>query len=434
MERPRRSAATTQLQPATPPATPPKAQPKVLTKGKSKEEKAEAKKGTGLVDLGDAVKAMQKECDRPLFEAPQRRYIPTRHAQLGTLLGGEEHPGVPSSIYIEIKGNEHSGKTSVCFAMADAVINQPAGVCEMQVPGGVQEVPVPRKVLYLDFEQALDATYMKRCIRNSVFAETDEETGRVTNAKDANIYIHQPDTLEAGVDVAINLIPTGQFGLVVMDSVAAMLAEAEQDKAMGENTMGEQARAMGKMFRKTLHMLRRYGVTIVLVNQWRNKIGVSYGDPRVSPGGVASAYYDSIVLDVSGPKVSAWFPGAGKEVNVKSTKNKITGTKATAHYHLSNANGGISAEVELIETLLGCGFLDNAQQGRKATLTFPGDRPREWPNRYALYCDLLKPEVFAVFAAAARKHAPKMYGAIDVTTNSEKVAMQGNGGVALPTV
>jgi len=286
--------------------------------------------------------------------ASTRRSIPMRHRELGILLAGEQNPGLPTGGFIEVKGENHSGKTTLAFACADAVINQPPGTKHrISTDEGIEVINAPRRVLYMDFEHALDIGYATSAIRNSVVAQTNDK-GKLLNGRDANLFIHQPDTLEEGGDLTLHMIASGEFGLVVMDSVAAMLGQEEADKSMSENTMGLQSKAIGKFLRKSAHMVRKYGVTVILVNQWRDKIGKSFGDPRTSPGGKATAYYDSIVLDVMGSHTTPWFEH-GKVCKIKSMKNKITGIKvAVAEGHIGRGVG-ISAEVELTQRCLAAG-------------------------------------------------------------------------------
>lgn len=303
--------------------------------------------------LGPALTAIRKHFgERPIFAPSGRRYIPTRHRALGLLLGGASHPGIPTGTVIETVGQAGSGKTSLTMALADAVINQPEDA-EHQVwmpdSGKVETVPAPRRVLVLDFEQTFDIDYMRRAVRNTSLAEVDSK-GRVVNAKTANVFVHTPDTLEEGIEIGIQLIASGELGLIVLDSVAAMLSEDERAARMGQNTMGLTARAMGKMFRKTVHLLRRYGTVMAIINQWRDKIGVSFGDPRTTPGGKAAEFFDSIRLDVTGPHKTPWF-NPGKVVRVKAMKNKVTGRKGDqCEYHLGGGLG-LCAELELVEAL-----------------------------------------------------------------------------------
>lgn len=356
------------------------------TKDKEKPKAAEMyPRGTS-----NALAALKKFAKgKPLFVAPSRRYIPMRHRALGRLFSGPDHPGLPTGCYIEVLGQMHSGKTTLAYACADAVINQPEGTHRVfnAENGTVEEIPVPRKVLFLDYEQAIDADYMRGAARGVVLAETDEQSGRVVNERDANVYVHQPDTLEEGAEVLMYLVGSGEFGLIVVDSVPAMLPEEERLKRMDENTMALLARQMGKLFRKSAHLVRRYGVTVVMVNQWRDKPGPSYGDPRTSPGGKAAGYWDAIKVDVSGPHQTPWFP-VGKTANIKTMKNKIVGEiKQVAEYALGKGVG-LSAEAELLEAALSVGIceLKGRLPNAKVRLLPSGKTERKlYPSTVAFY-------------------------------------------------
>lgn len=341
-------------------------------KPKSKYDKPKKVSAAPVRGLSQALEVLRKQNpDRILFVPPVPRTIPMRHAALGQLLAGSITPGFPCGKYIEVLGEAHSGKTTLAFAFADAIINQPEGSRHpIRLDSGeVVEIDAPRRVLYLDFEHAVDLRYLQGAARNVVLAESDSK-GNVRNAKTANLWLHQPDTLEEGAEIAVQLIGSGEFGMVVIDSIPAMLPQEEKDKAMGEKTMGTHAAAMGKFFRRTTGLTARYNVSVVMINQWRDKIGVVFGDPRRSPGGKAMNYYDSIKLDVSGPKGSPWFPEGGKIANIKAMKNKVTGRLGVCSYHVG-AGWGISPEVELTIGLEAAGIIKTPGPGRPVTI-FPG--------------------------------------------------------------
>lgn len=332
---------------------------------------------------------------RPLFTPPLRRTIPMRHRALGELLGGEQRPGLPTGCFVEVLGSPGSGKTTLTFALIDAVINQPEGTRHnILTDNGVESVPAPRKVYVADFEQTLDLDYLRRAARNVVLAETDAN-GKLLNARDANVYVHQPETLEEGVEIMLSLIASGEFGLCVLDSIAAMQANAERDRSMDKNTVGELARGLGKMFRKSVYLTRNFGCTVVMVNQWRQKVGVVFGDPRHSPGGNAPEYYDAIKLDLSGTHRTPYFED-GKVCRVKAMKNKVTGLRREVTYHIGHGVG-LSAEVELIERAASVGLVETSGLGRPAYIIGPrGKRVRSWPTLAGMIASLgERPSLFA---------------------------------------
>lgn len=334
--------------------------------------------------LGAALTALRKQYGKkPLFVPATRRYIPMRHRALGELLSGPVHPGLPTGVYIELLGMQHSGKTTTTFAMIDAVLNQPADAKhDVLTDEGVVRLPAPRKVAYMAFEP-VDADYLRASVRGVELAVADE-TGRVLNAKTANVFVHEPDTLEEGAEIFLRLIESGEIGLGIIDSVPAMLPEEERQKRMDESTMALLARQLGKFFRKSAHIIRKFNTTVVLVNQWRDKPGVSFGDPRVAPGGKAAGYFEAIRLDVSGSHRTPWFE-YGKIANIKTSKNKVTGIqKATASYHLERGHG-LSAEVELTEALVRAAVAEVSPQGRVKVSYSVGGKPKQaaYPNRAA---------------------------------------------------
>lgn len=355
--------------------------------------------------LAEVLKSLRKQLNKPLFVPPTRRIIPMRHRSLGAMISGEATPGLPSGAYIEILGQAHSGKTSLTFAFMDAIINQAEGATHpVLTPDGIVQRPVPRKVLFIDSEQAVDIAYLSRAVTNARILEVDS-TGKMVNADDANVWVHQPDTLEEAGDMLIQLVATGEFGLVVVDSVAAMLPEHERAKSMSERTVGELARAMSKFFRVTAPIVRKYGLVVALVNQWRDKIGVAFGDPRTAPGGKASTFYDSIKLDVSGPHRSSFFT-SGKVVRVKAMKNKITGHKTSCEYELETG-WGISAEVEALRVAGLAGVVKFSGMGR-AVYAKATSGKKEWVRKWATFEDYMnaarsRPEIVARLWRAAER-------------------------------
>lgn len=344
--------------------------------------------------IAEAIAACRDQFGKkPLFVPSNRRYIPMRHPGLARLLGGQRHPGLPTGTYLEVLGQEHSGKTTLAFALIDATINQPDGEHMIHTEKGVERVPVPRKVLYMDFEQTLDTDYLRNAVPGAVMLQVDERTGKPLNLDEANVLIHQPDTLDEGCDIMLAMIESGEVGLIVLDSVAAMLTEEERAKRMGENTVGVHARQMGKFFRKSAHVIRRYGVTVCAINQWRDKIGVSFGDPRTAPGGKSGPYWHSIRLDVSGPKKTEWFPGEGKVCNIKAIKNKVSGVRGTATYHLRNG-WGLSAEVELFQMGVAAGVVKESG-GRTVQVPRKGNDALKYRDKHSFVVALRKsPKLF----------------------------------------
>lgn len=357
---------------------------------------------------------------RPLFTTPVRRFIPMKQRALGALLSGEETPGLPSGCFIEVLGREHSGKTTLAFAFVEAVVSQPSSATRKVLSdSGFEEQPAPRRVLYVDSEQSLDTAYLLAACPSAVLAVSDN-SGRVTNAASANVYVFQPDSLEDGGDVMVEMIRSGAVDLVVLDSVAAMTPSEETEKTMGQSTVGALARSMSKFFRVTAPVVRKFGVTVVLINQWRNKIGVSFGDPRTAPGGLASSYWDAIKLDVFGPSSSPYFPGNGKVARIKSLKNKVTGRLGLVEYHLERGRG-LSYELELLLAGVQAGVITNRGVGSPVVVLPRRDGKvlkcfRKFPNVPA-WCEGLRAD-------------PSLYSRVWEACGAAGVALPsgGNGG------
>lgn len=331
---------------------------------------------------------------------------------LARMLGGVRRPGLPTGRFIEVIGREGAGKTTLTNALINAVVNRPAGLHKVLCNDGkLREFPLPRKAAVLDFEQTYDVPYAKAAIRGAEFLEVDRTTGELLNLDTANVLLHQPQVLEEGVDLAIDLIESGEIGILVVDSVPAMLPLEEREKAMGDSTMGVLARAMGKMFRKTVSTVNRHGVVVVLVNQWRNKIGIKFGDPRSAPGGEAAKYFDSIRLDLSGANFDPWFPDGGKVCTIKATKNKVTGLRGECTYHLGTGVG-LSAEAELTDALIAIDVVTSPGANAKVSITLNGKKV-VFPNRAAWLASLKDPARFeqltriAVDRGAPFADAPK---------------------------
>ena len=196
--------------------------------------------------------------------------------------------GVPRGRVVELYGTESSGKTTLALHI----------VAEAQRNGGI--------AAFIDAEHALDPGYAK-----AIGVDIDE------------LLISQPDTGEQALEIADMLIRSGALDVVVIDSVAALVPRAEIEGEMGDSHMGLQARLMSQALRKLTGSLSRSRTTAIFINQLREKIGVMFGSPEVTPGGRALKFYSSIRLEVR--RVETIKDGAesvGNRVRVKVTKNK----------------------------------------------------------------------------------------------------------------
>ena len=196
--------------------------------------------------------------------------------------------GVPRGRVVELYGTESSGKTTLALHI----------VAEAQRNGGI--------AAFIDAEHALDPGYAK-----SIGVDIDE------------LLISQPDTGEQALEITDMLIRSGALDVVVIDSVAALVPRAEIEGEMGDAHVGLQARLMSQALRKLTGSLSRSRTTAIFINQLREKIGVMFGSPEVTPGGRALKFYSSIRLEVR--RVETIKDGAesvGNRVRVKVTKNK----------------------------------------------------------------------------------------------------------------
>ncbi|WP_029905593.1 recombinase RecA [Mycoplasmopsis opalescens] len=197
--------------------------------------------------------------------------------------------GYPKGRIIEIFGPESSGKTTLCLH----------AIAEIQKAGGV--------AAFIDAEHSLDPVYAR-----NVGVDTK------------NLLMSQPDSGEQAMQIVDYLAKAGTIDLIVVDSVAALVPEAELNGEMQDNQIGLQARLMSKALRKITGSLNKNKTTIIFVNQIREKIGVMFGNPETTPGGRALKFYSSIRIEVR--KSTSIVEGrdiTGNELKIKVVKNKL---------------------------------------------------------------------------------------------------------------
>ncbi len=281
----------------------------------------------------------------PTFEA-----IPTGSLHLDRALG---IGGLPKGRIIEIYGPESSGKTTLTLHL----------IAEAQRQGMV--------CAFIDAEHALDPVYAR-----ALGVATDE------------ILISQPDHGEQALEIVDTLARSGSVGLIVVDSVAALIPKAELEGDMGDQHLGLQARLMSQAMRKVAGVAYQSGTTVVFINQLRHKIGVTFGSPETTTGGNALKYFASVRLDIR--RVSTVREGEvaiANRTRVKVVKNKCSPPFTQAEFDITFGRG-IDREAEVLDGALALGRITKAGswfafgeqrvgQGRLAAITWLREHPLE---------------------------------------------------------
>ncbi|ATZ16433.1 recombination protein RecA [Entomoplasma freundtii] len=259
--------------------------------------------------------------------------------------------GYPKGRIIEIYGPESSGKTTLGLH----------AIAEVQKKGGV--------AAFLDVEHSLDPRYAQNL---------------GVNLKD--LLVSQPDYGEQALDILEMLVKSNLVGIIVLDSVASLTPKAELDGDMGDQTIGLQARLMSKALRKLNGIIAKTNTIVIFTNQLREKVGVIFGNPEVTPGGRALRFYSSIRLEVrKGETITENTDIIGNRVKVKVTKNKVAPPFKTALIAIKY-NEGIDKLGEILDLALETNLLQKSGswysyenekigQGRQATLKWLENKP-----------------------------------------------------------
>ena len=237
--------------------------------------------------------------------------IPTGSLSLDIALGVG---GIPRGRIIEVYGPESSGKTTLCLH----------AIAESQRIGGLCG--------FVDVEHALDPGY-----------------ARIIGVDVDNLYISQPDTGEQALEIAEALVRSGAMDMVVVDSVAALVPRAEIEGEMGDSHMGLQARLMSQALRKLVGAVKTTDTSMVFTNQLRQKIGIMFGNPETTSGGLALKFYASVRLDVR--RIQSIKQGSevvGNRTRVTVRKNKVAAPFKVAEFDIMY-NEGVSTAGDLLD-------------------------------------------------------------------------------------
>lgn len=257
---------------------------------KEKTMDKEEKKRNDLLD--DAIKQIEKQYGKgSIMKLGERASVDIDAISSGSIKVDEALGigGYPKGRIIEVYGPESSGKTTLALH----------AIAEVQKKGG--------RAAFIDAENAIDPTYAK-----NLGVDIDE------------LILSQPDSGEQALEITEMLIKSGAIDLIVIDSVAALVPQAELDGEMGDSQVGLQARLMSKAMRKLSGVMNRSECTAIFINQLREKVGIMFGNPETTPGGRALKFYSSVRLDIRRSEaIKNGTDIIGNKVNVKVVKNKV---------------------------------------------------------------------------------------------------------------
>jgi len=233
--------------------------------------------------------------------------------------------GLPKGRIIEVFGPESSGKTTIALH----------AIAEAQKAGG--------RAAFIDAEHALDPAYAKKLGVN-----IDE------------LLLSQPDTGEQALEICDALVKSHALSMIVIDSVAALVPQAEIEGEMGDSHVGLQARLMSQALRKLSGTISKTNTIVIFINQLREKVGVMFGNPETTPGGKALKYYSTIRLDVRrGEQLKSGTDVMGNRTIIKVVKNKVAPPFKNADVEIVYGQG-VSREAEIIDLASNAGIMDKS--------------------------------------------------------------------------
>ena len=296
--------------------------------------------------------------------------------------------GVPKGRIVEIYGPEASGKTTLALHV----------VASAQKAGG--------EAAYIDVEHALEPAY-----------------ARALGVDIDSLLISQPDTGEQALDIAVSLVRSSAVDVVVVDSVAALIPRIELEGEMGDSVVGALARLMSQAMRRLAGAISKNGCTVIFINQLRQKIGVMYGNPETTPGGLALKYYASVRIDVR--RIETLKSGnemIGNRTRAKVIKNKCAPPFKEAEFDIIYGEGiskvgeivDLGVKLELIDKA-GAWFTigDQRIQGRDATKTYLLNNP-EICNKIE---QQIRDNAYKLMSPQARKAAQAAGRAVDISAD-----------------
>ena len=312
--------------------------------------------------------------------------IPTGCLSLDMALG---IGGIPKGRIIEIYGPESSGKTTLTLHV----------IAECQKKGGT--------AAFIDAEHALDPQYAR-----NLGVDIDK------------LIVSQPDNGEQGLDIAEALVRSGAVDLVVVDSVAALVPKTEIEGAMGDATIGLQARLMSQAMRKLSGVISKTNSTVIFINQLREKIGIMFGSPETTTGGKALKFYSSVRLDIrkfdvikqkeetaAGKKEDVI---VGNRVRVKVVKNKVAPPFKVVEFDIMYGTG-ISREGDILDVAVDRGIVDKAG----AWFSYNGEKLGQGrENVKQLFKE--KPELMEEIELKVREASKKEDEALEAEENTEE--------------